>query len=82
MLVVDEIGKMELKSDQFANFISEIIGTSETGKCSFKVIIATVPIAKSIPIVERIKSLRNSRLYDEIKATVSELQTLKEEQLS
>lgn len=82
ILVVDEIGKMELKSDLFNNFISGLIGSSEKDKFSDRIIIATVPIVKSIPIVEKMKSLRNSKLftvtklnrsgiYDDIKTTVS-----------
>lgn len=73
---------MELKSVFFANFISEIIGSTEMDKLSLKVVIATVPAIKSIPVVEKIKSLRNSQLftvtklnrneiYDDIKTTIT-----------
>lgn len=84
ILVIDEIGKMELKSAIFTDFISETIDSSRMDKFSFKVVIATVLIVKSIPIVETIKSLPNSKLFtvtklnrngifDEIKATVTRL---------
>lgn len=74
---------MELKSVSFANFISEIISSHVMDKFNFKVVIATVPIVKSIPIVETLKSLPNSRLftvtklnrneiYDEIKTTITQ----------
>lgn len=83
ILIIDEIGKMELKSVLFTNFIDEILGTTEIKNFSYKVIVATVPIVQSIPVVERIKNLRNSKLfmitkvnrseiYSEIKATVTD----------
>lgn len=73
---------MELKSVAFTNFINEMIGTPKGDKYSYKVIIVTVPIVTSIPLVEKIKSLPNSKLftvtkqnrigiYDEIKTAVT-----------
>lgn len=81
ILVIDEIGKMELKSVFFTKFISEMVRSNERDSRSMKVFIATVPVTTTIPIVEEIKSHRNSKLftitkqnrneiYDEIKKTV------------
>lgn len=88
--VVDEIGKMELKSVAFTNFINELIGTPNNDKYSYKIIIATVPIVTSIPIVEKIKSVRNGKLftvtkqnrleiYNEIKTAVTDYVTERSE---
>lgn len=85
ILVIDEIGKMELKSAFFAKFISELIGSGEVkDQCPYKIVVATVPVVTTIPIVQQIKSIRNGKLftvtklnrneiYDEVEKTVADI---------
>ncbi|XP_037044841.1 nucleoside-triphosphatase THEP1 [Bradysia coprophila] len=78
ILVIDEIGKMELKSVFFTKFVTDVARATDH---SLKIVVATVPVTTTIPIVEEIKSHRNSKLftitklnrnaiYDDIKKTV------------
>lgn len=81
LLVLDEIGKMELLSREFTKVVERLIETLEVG--GTVKLVATVPVTR-IPIVERLKSLPNVRifevtksnrdkLYQEIEETVREM---------
>lgn len=82
ILIVDEIGKMELKSVLFNQFLSDLVGFSERDKSSDGIIIATAS-TKTIPIVEKMKSLPDTKLFivtkgnrteifEEIKTTITD----------
>lgn len=59
VLVIDEIGKMELLSDKFKKEVENAFGKSEVP------ILATIPIQKgrSLPTVDAIRNLPNCRIF-------------------
>jgi len=57
LIVIDEIGKMELFSHKFANKIEEIFNKSN------KKILATIPITK-IPLINKLKSLPDTEVIE------------------
>ncbi|CAK1546970.1 unnamed protein product [Leptosia nina] len=57
-LVVDEIGKMEFFSLPFKNKISEIFSTDND-----YIVLATIPIRKSDPLIELIRNNNKSRVW-------------------
>lgn len=69
VVIIDEIGKMELFSRRFANAVEEIF---VHGNCS---VVATIPIAKGkpLPLVERIRSRSDVKLFEVTKANRNSL---------
>jgi nucleoside-triphosphatase len=58
IVVIDEIGKMEMCSRRFVGVIHKLFLI--TGKT----IIATIPISSSIPLINEIKSQKDVKLFD------------------
>ncbi len=57
LIVIDEIGKMELFSHKFVNKIEEIFNENN------KKILATIPISK-IPLIEKLKNLPDTEVIE------------------
>lgn len=60
MLLIDEVGKMELLSNNFKTEVENVFRKSSVS------ILATIPIQKGkpIPTVEFIRSLPNCRIFE------------------
>lgn len=58
LLVIDEIGKMELFSKKFEASIEQILASNKSLK-----ILATVPLRSTESLVDQLKQSRNSQLY-------------------
>lgn len=63
LLVLDEIGKMELLSREFAREVERLVETLEKGGKSVK-LVATVPLNSQLPIIVRLKSVPNVRIFN------------------
>ncbi|KAG5681298.1 hypothetical protein PVAND_010748 [Polypedilum vanderplanki] len=68
LLVIDEIGKMELFSKKFEKAINNLLSTKSNLK-----ILATVPLKNSHLLVEQIKSDKNSTLFHITKSNRDDL---------
>lgn len=64
LLIIDEIGKMELLSRSFTSEVEKILVELQNPTCDRK-LIATVPVAGrvNIPLVESLKKVPNSKLF-------------------
>jgi nucleoside-triphosphatase len=58
LLVIDEIGKMELFSKKFEAVIRNFLKTDSNLK-----ILATVPLKANINLIDQLKNHKNARLY-------------------
>ena len=65
LLVIDEIGKMEMKSNKFENSIKSILESVKAGKMK---LIATIPQKATIQVVENMKIVQNSKLFNVTKS--------------
>jgi nucleoside-triphosphatase len=57
LIVIDEIGKMELFSDRFEHLIEEIFAKGR------KKILATIPVSK-IPLIEKLRNLPDTEVIE------------------
>ncbi|EAT36189.1 AAEL011713-PA [Aedes aegypti] len=60
LLILDEIGKMELKSRFFEDRMLQIADSVERGDLCF---VATIPLKATLNIVDRLKRIRNAQLF-------------------
>ncbi|XP_021697537.1 nucleoside-triphosphatase THEP1 isoform X2 [Aedes aegypti] len=60
LLILDEIGKMELKSRSFEDRMLQIADSVERGDLCF---VATIPLKATLNIVDRLKRIRNAQLF-------------------
>ncbi|XP_029735154.2 cancer-related nucleoside-triphosphatase [Aedes albopictus] len=60
LLILDEIGKMEMKSKSFENRLQEITDSVGRGELFF---VATIPLKATLDIVERLKRSKNAQLF-------------------
>lgn len=58
LIVIDEIGKMEMSSNKFNTVVRRLFKESK------KTIIATIPISASIPLINELKSQVDVKLFD------------------
>ena len=58
VIIIDEIGKMELFSENFVELISKIVFQPE-----YK-LVATLPIKNVHPVVEKIRNLNNIKIFE------------------
>ena len=61
LLIIDEIGKMELKSNEFEEAIEKIFNNSKSNNF---VILATVPIANDVKFVEVLKNREDTEVIE------------------
>ncbi|XP_055530044.1 cancer-related nucleoside-triphosphatase isoform X2 [Wyeomyia smithii] len=61
LLLLDEIGKMELKSAAFGTRLAQIRTRLAQGDSLF--FIATIPLKATLPIVEQLKDLSETKLF-------------------
>jgi nucleoside-triphosphatase len=58
IIVIDEIGKMEMCSKRFIGAVHELFLKTD------KTIIATIPISTSIPLINELKTQKDVRIFD------------------
>ena len=60
MVIVDEVGKMELFSESFVNSVHELLSSSQA------TVLATVPVTKQrpIPFVDELKNRKDITLIE------------------
>ncbi|KAL7035037.1 hypothetical protein ACKWTF_008212 [Chironomus riparius] len=68
LLVIDEIGKMELFSQKFEAAIRNFLNID----CNFK-ILATVPLKANINLIDQLKNHKNARLFHITKSNRDEI---------
>lgn len=68
LLVIDEIGKMELFSDHFSKFVANLIKSNRSLK-----VLATVPLKNSADLVKQLKNHKFSQLHHITKANREEI---------
>ncbi|MCX7784736.1 MAG: NTPase [candidate division WOR-3 bacterium] len=67
LIIIDEIGKMELMSDKFKSAIQEIFH-----KANRQAVIATIPIS-NIPFLNHLKSYPNTVVFDTSKQKIEDI---------
>ncbi|XP_055603344.1 cancer-related nucleoside-triphosphatase homolog [Uranotaenia lowii] len=72
LLLLDEIGKMELKSGPFEDCLKQIVGSVERHEKLF--FVATIPLKATLNIVERLKKVRGVQLFHVTIANRNQLQ--------
>lgn len=58
IIVIDEIGKMEMCSKRFVGAVRELFSKTD------KTIIATIPISSSIPLINELKTQKDVKIFD------------------
>ncbi|XP_065086655.1 cancer-related nucleoside-triphosphatase isoform X2 [Ochlerotatus camptorhynchus] len=71
LLILDEIGKMELKSKAFEDRLVQITDSVARGELFF---VATIPLKATLNIVERLKRIKNVRLFHVTQANRNQIQ--------
>jgi len=68
VLVIDEIGKMELFSEKFKERVASLFGISQSGEENRGVLVATIPVskpaAKEIPLLLALRQRPNCKLFE------------------
>ena len=57
VIIIDEIGKMEMFSDTFIRTVDKLLANSQL------TILATIPEKKTIPFVEKIREGNHTKLF-------------------
>lgn len=60
LLIIDEIGKMELFSKQFKRYLEVLFGQQSRGSC---ILLATIPNKRSDPFIESVRNQSNTRIW-------------------
>lgn len=68
LLIIDEIGKMELFSEKFAQFIKDLLLSKKNLK-----IIATVPIKTTLDVIAKLKANPQSEIFHVTKSNRDEI---------
>lgn len=70
LLVIDEIGKMEILSETFTKSIQNLLMSKQNLN-----ILATVPLKSTHPLIEQLKNHKNSKLYHVTKSNRDDIYT-------